>query len=153
MGPISQEEAMEVLTTAMVAHIGVLADGEPYVTPMSYVVDEGRILFRTMPGRKLEAIKESPKVSIEVSQLDEATGDWVSVIVRGNAVESEDEAERARALELLMDKYRQFIGSPLSTGGMHLLGSSPNVVVVSIEEVSGMSSGRGWEHRTRPGRL
>jgi nitroimidazol reductase NimA-like FMN-containing flavoprotein (pyridoxamine 5'-phosphate oxidase superfamily) len=153
MGPISREEAMEVLATAMVAHIGVIADDEPYVTPMSYAVDGDRILFRTMPGRKLEAIKSAPTVSIEVSHLDEATGDWVSVIVRGTAVESEDEADRARVIELLMDKYRDVIGSPLSTGGMHLLGGAPNVVVVSIDEVTGMSSGRGWEHRTRPGRL
>jgi uncharacterized protein len=153
MTPLSREEAMEILTISHVAHIGVIADGEPYVTPMSYVVGEGRILFRTLPGKKLDAIRKSPRVSIEVSELDETTGDWVSVIAKGTAVETDDEALKSKVVEMLMDKYRAIIGSPLSTGGVPLLGGAPHVVVVSLDEVSGMSSGRGWDHRTRPGRL
>jgi nitroimidazol reductase NimA-like FMN-containing flavoprotein (pyridoxamine 5'-phosphate oxidase superfamily) len=153
MTPLSQEEAMEILTFGHVAHIGVIADGEPYVTPMSYVVDGDRILFRTMPGKKLDAIRTFPKVSIEVSRLDETTGDWVSVISKGTAVETDDEALKSKVVQMLMDKYRSIIGSPLSTGGMPLLGGAPHVIVVDLDEVNGMSSGRGWDHRTRPGRL
>ena len=153
MTPLSQEEAMVILTVAHIAHIGVIADGEPYVTPMSYVVDGDRVLFRTMPGRKLDAIRKLPKVSIEVSRLDETTGDWVSVIAKGTAVETDDETLKSKVVEMLMEKYRSIIGSPLSTGGMPLLGGAPHVIVVNLDEVSGMSSGRGWDHRTRPGRL
>ena len=48
---------------------------------MSFVVDDGRILFRTQPGRKLQAMEESPEVCIEACTFDESTGDWLSVIV------------------------------------------------------------------------
>ena len=48
--------------------------GEPYVTPMSFVVDSDRILFRTNPGKRHEAMLENPVVSIEASTFDEETG-------------------------------------------------------------------------------
>ena len=51
MEPISESEARRLLEEEMVAHIGVIVDGEPYVTPMSFVVDGNRILFRTKPGQ------------------------------------------------------------------------------------------------------
>ena len=52
------------------AHIGVLSEGEPYVTPMSFVVDDNRILFRTKPGKRYEAMMKNPVVSIEASTFD-----------------------------------------------------------------------------------
>jgi hypothetical protein len=48
---------------------------------MSFVVDGDRILFRTKPGRRYEAILENPDVSIEASTFDNETGEWSSVFV------------------------------------------------------------------------
>jgi nitroimidazol reductase NimA-like FMN-containing flavoprotein (pyridoxamine 5'-phosphate oxidase superfamily) len=137
----------------MVAHIAVVHDGEPYVTPMSFVVDGRRLLFRTKPGKRFEAIESHPMVSIEVSNFDETSGDWTSVVVRGQAVERTDEQTTARAVQLLMEKYSAVLGSPLGHGGFQPLATFPHVVEVPIEEISGMASGRGFSYRTRPGRL
>ena len=153
MDSISREEALAVLGSAPVAHIGVIEGGEPYVTPMSYVVDGERVLFRTMAGRKLDGIRSNPVVCVEVSKYDNATGDWVSVIVRGTATETEDDEIKTLTITKLLDKYREVVGSPLSPGGMQPMTAFPHVVVVSIDEISGMVSGRGWGHRTKPGRL
>ncbi|HSJ85563.1 MAG TPA: pyridoxamine 5'-phosphate oxidase family protein [Acidimicrobiia bacterium] len=153
MEPISEAEALEFLRDAMVAHIGVIHEGEPYVTPMSFVVDGRRLLFRTKPGKRFEAIESHPKVCIEVSRYDESTGDWTSVLVRGQAVERTDDATTERAVELLREKYSAALGSPLGHGGLQPLASFPHVVEVPIEEISGMASGRGFSYRTRPGRL
>ena len=153
MEPISEAEALEFLRDAMVAHIGVIHEGEPYVTPMSFAVDGRRLLFRTKPGKRFEAIESHPKVCIEVSRYDESTGDWTSVLVRGQAVERTDGATTERAVELLREKYSAALGSPLGRGGLQPLASFPHVVEVPIEEISGMSSGRGFSYRTRPGRL
>lgn len=71
MEPMSEKEAFEFLDASTVSHIGVVSDGLPYVTPMSFVVD----------------------------------------------------------------------------------GGFPHVIGVSIDEISGMCSGRGFSHRARPGRL
>jgi len=153
MEPITEAEALQFLNEAMVAHIGVVQDGEPYVTPMSFVVDRQSILFRTKPGRRFEAIASNPMVCVEVSHFDESTGDWISVVVRGNAVERTDEATTSRTVTLLMDKYRAVLGSPLGHGGLQPMATFPHVIEVPIAEISGMVSGRGFSYRTRPGRL
>jgi nitroimidazol reductase NimA-like FMN-containing flavoprotein (pyridoxamine 5'-phosphate oxidase superfamily) len=153
MEPIDQAEAMQFLTESMVAHIGVVTDGEPYVTPMSFVVEGNRVLFRTKPGKRFEAIEANPVVCIEVSQFDSATGDWTSVVVRGRARERTDDETTALAISLLLEKYYAVVGTPLGHGGLQPMASFPHVIEVPIDEISGMNSGRGFSYRTRPGRL
>ncbi len=153
MEPISEAEAREFLSGEMVAHIGVVSNGEPYVSPMSYVLDGKRLLFRTKPGRRFEALEANPRVSIEVSRFDEATGDWISVIIQGRALERTDTETTTLAVEKLLQKYEQVLGSPLSRDGFQAIPDFPHVVEVSIDEISGMVSGRGFSYRTRPGRL
>ncbi len=153
MEVLTDAEAWDLLTYSPVAHIGVVVDGEPYVTPMSFVVHEGRILFRTKPGRRAAAIAANPAVSIEVSSFDPDNGDWASVVVRGKAVETFDGPLGALTIEKLYEKYRDALGSPLSGGGLQPMASFPHVIVVEVEEISGMASGGGLGARTRPGRL
>lgn len=153
MEELSRNEATELLDSAPVAHLGMIDGDQPYVTPMSFVHDGDRIYFRTVAGRKLAAIKARPKVCIEVSTYDEETGDWASVIVYGTAVETEDEDVKTSVVSMLLEKYETVVGSPLVRGGMRPLEGLPHVVVVEIQEISGMAAGRGWSPKTKPGRL
>lgn len=153
MEPLSQEAALDLLTEGMVGHLGVISGGEPYVTPTSYVVDGSRILFRTQTGRKLDAIEENPKVCLEVARFDEENGNWQSVIVTGIAKEATDRETGERTVQMLFDKYRKMLGSPLDRGGLQLLPGWPRVMVIEIETISGMTSRDGFSSRTRPGRL
>jgi len=154
MEQLTREQALQLLIRQPVAHLGIAIDGEPYVTPMSFVVDDDRILFRTMAGRKLDGIRSNPKVCIEVSSYDEETGDWESVIVRGTASFVDDPSTRQQTIAQLFSKYEKVMGSPLSAGGgLMPLGGHPFVVEVSMDEVSGMSSDGGFRVRTKPGRL
>jgi uncharacterized protein len=153
MNPMTREEAMALLESAPVAHIGVIVNGLPYVTPMSFVVDGNRIMFRTMAGKKLEGMRVNPVVCVEASKFDPDSGEWASVIVMGTASETDDGDTRTMVVGKLLDKYREAIGSPLSRGGLQPLTGLPFVVVVEIDDVSGMVSGSGFGHRTKPGRL
>lgn len=153
MDPISEAEARQFLTEAMVAHIGVVSNGDPYVSPVSFVLDDNRILFRTKPGKRFEAIEANPNVSIEASLFDDETGDWISVIVQGRATERIDPATTDRTVEMLFDKYDTVLGSPLNRDGFQAMATFPHVVEVSIDQITGMVSGRGFSIRTRPGRL
>jgi nitroimidazol reductase NimA-like FMN-containing flavoprotein (pyridoxamine 5'-phosphate oxidase superfamily) len=153
MEPISEQRALEFLKRSLVAHIGVVVDGEPYVTPMSFILEGNRILFRTKPGRRFEGIQTNPIVSIEASTFDDQTGDWTSVIVKGTAAVTDDDATVQGTLTGLYDKYRQVLGSPLGRGGMQPIVSFPHVVAVEIIEISGMASSGPFSPRTRPGRL
>jgi nitroimidazol reductase NimA-like FMN-containing flavoprotein (pyridoxamine 5'-phosphate oxidase superfamily) len=153
MESLTRDEAIEILNGAMVAHLGLVVDGEPYVTPMSFVVDGDQILFRTQPGKKLQAMREHPRICVEVSEFDEESGDWVSVIVNGSAVETKDRGVGELTVQKLFAKYSAALGSPMTSGGLQPMAGLPHVVVVEIEEISGVSSGRGFTMRTRPGRL
>lgn len=153
MNPMTRQEAMALLESAPVAHIGVVDRGTPYVSPMSFVVDGDRIMFRTMAGRRLEAMRANPVVCIEASKFDSDSGEWASVIVMGTAAETDDGEIRTMVVGKLLDKYREAIGSPLSRGGLQPMTALPYVVVVDMTEVSGMVSGSGFGHRTKPGRL
>lgn len=153
MDTITESQAFAFIELAPVAHIGVVSDGEPYVTPMSFVVDGNRILFRTKPGKRFEALQTNPTVSIEVSSYDQEDGDWTSVIIKGTARETTDDATISLTVQKLFEKYREVLGSPLGRSGLQPLSTFPHVVVVDIDEISGMASGGGLEMRTRPGRL
>lgn len=154
MQPITTEEALEVLGRELVAHLGIAIDGVPYVTPMSYVLDGQRILFRTMAGKKLDGIRANPAVCVEVSRFDEETGDWVSVIVSGTARMVDDSDTRQVVIAALFEKYDKVMGSPLSVGGGLIpLGGQPYVIEVPIEEISGLSADGGLRVRTKPGRM
>lgn len=153
MEQMTEAAALQFLEKAPVAHVGVVIDGEPYVSPMSFVLDGNRIMFRTMAGKRLSALGANPVVSIEVCKFDEKSGDWASVIVGGRAKLVEDDDTRQLVMGKLFEKYREALGSPLSRSGLQPLGSLPSVVVVEIEEISGMRSSGLFSSRTRPGRL
>ena len=154
MDSLTRDEALEILASEYVAHLGVISNGAPYVTPMSFVIDGDCILFRTMAGRKLDAIRANPKVCIEVSRYHEETGDWESVIVEGEARLVEEDETRRKLVTLIFDKYEKVMGSPLSGGGgLMPLGGYPQVIEVALGDVVGMSSGRGMSARTKPGRM
>lgn len=154
MEPITREEAFEFLERAPVAHLGMIDGDEPYVTPMSFVIAGDRIYFRTVAGRKLAALETNPAVCVEASSFDEETGDWMSVIATGTAAEADEATVGADVISRLFDKYQTVIGPPLSRGGgAGPVQGPPHILVVEIEEISGMASGRGWSRRTRPGRL
>lgn len=154
MDEISRDEVLDLLNSAPVAHLGMVENGEPYVVPMSFVLVGDRILFRTMAGRKLDAIKSNPAVCLEVTDLDEKSGSWVSVIVKGLAEEVFDDDLKSETVSRLLRKYEEVIGSPLSrNGGLRAIAGLPHVVAMTLDQVSGLSSGRGWSARIRPGRL
>lgn len=150
---MSESEAREFLESSYVIHFAVIADGEPYVTPMSFVVDGDRLLFRTKPGRRFSAIESQPVVSLEASRFDADTGDWMSVIVRGTATEVTDDDTIQKTHDLLFHKYEQAMGPLLSRGAEPGLPLTPHAFEVSIDEISGRVSSRGFSLPTRPGRF
>jgi nitroimidazol reductase NimA-like FMN-containing flavoprotein (pyridoxamine 5'-phosphate oxidase superfamily) len=141
MEAMTLEEATSFLSDALVAHLGLVSNGKPDVSPVAFVVDGGRILFRTKPGNKLDSILENPEVCLEVCSFEESTGDWQSVIVKGRAEEITDPRVGEHAVRLLLEKYASQLGSPMGFGGLQRLGSNPHVIGVVIDQISGTTSG------------
>lgn len=151
MNTLTPVEIAEVLEAARFAHIGVISNGEPYVTPISFVSTGDGVAFRSLTGKRLDAIAANPRVSIEVTNHDAETGAWSSVVASGHAVVIEDTQQEATFIQQLLQRYTESFDSLLgdSAPGM----GKAYVIRVDFDGISGRSSGSYFQPKTRPGRL
>ena len=154
MDELSLERCRQVLEDGWAGHLGVISEGEPYVAPISYVIVDGRICFKTGPGRRAEAIRSSPRVCLETSHFDQSTGYWESVVVWGDAEEITDDLEAQTVISALVSKNGPVLGSPLSPGPNDMGLGEPDIpIALPIETITGRSSGSFFHISSRPGRL
>lgn len=152
MEDLTAAEAKDFLNVLEVLHIAVIDDGEPYVTPISFVVIDGAICFRTGPGRRLRALDAGGRVCLEGSVFEKG-GEWQSVIAWGTARRVEDMDARADVVAAILNKYREATDTLLSPGRPAPMGGEPVVVAVDIDYVTGRRSGHQFGVGTKPGRL
>lgn len=147
---LSAEECQRILADGRVAHIAHTSDGQPYVTPMSYVMVDGDFYFRTGTGRRVDAIRANPRSCVDVTILREGEA-WESVVFWGDARFIDDPDERSRVVAALLRKYHTetAMGSPSPS----MLPVEHPIVAITPESITGRASGGGLTTKTRPGRL
>lgn len=141
-----------LLVNSPVAHIGVVADDDPYVTPISFVWMDDVVWFRTTAGERLKALATHPRVSCEISNFDLTTGHWESVIVTGDARVVDDHVEEADMMRAVREKYRRITRSALELPP-DVLPLEGYVIAIHPVAVSGRASNPGLVKRDLPGRL
>lgn len=151
MNTLTPQEIAEVIAGARFAHIGVISDGEPYVTPISFVSLGDGIAFRSLTGKRLDAIAANTRVSFEITEHNPDTGSWRSVIASGNAVVVEDTQQEAAIIQKLLSRYAESFNSLLGDTGPSF--SKAYVIKVEFDHITGRSSGTFLQPKTRPGRL
>lgn len=82
---LDREECLDLLRTVPVGRLGLSMSALPVVLPVSFVVDEDRVIVRTSAGTKLDAALAGAVVAFEADDYDVATGDAWSVLVRGSS--------------------------------------------------------------------
>lgn len=152
MEPLSTEATLDLLVNGKIAHIGVIDGEEPYVSPVSYVVIEQEFCFRTGSGRRVDAIRENPIISIEIVRTRD-DGGWECVIARGDSYEVDDARKAQSIVSALLRKYSAEIGSPLSSGARGPVEDAAVIVCARLSDISGRTSGTWFSIPTRPGRL
>lgn len=96
-------------------HLGRVAvdDGDgPVVIPVNYLVDRGRVVFRTDEGTKLQAAQAGAPAGFEVDDVDERRRSGWSVLVRGTLAPITEEAELERLRRLPL---HPFVGGEKAT--------------------------------------
>lgn len=147
---LTVEECRRILAEGRIAHIACTSEGEPYVTPMSYVIIEGDLYFRTGPGRRVNALREQPHVCVEVTIL--RGGDaWESALFWGRARFVEDSTTRSEVVAALLRKYHT--ESALGASTPSVLPKEHPIVAITPQRLTGRASGGGLTPKTRPGRL
>lgn len=153
MEELSFARCLAILESEAVGHVAVLDADGPYVSPVSYVVFDGTIYFRTGPGRRLRAITKDPRVCFEVSAYGPEGGIWESVVGFGSARLIDEDQVAQRVIHELFSKYSAILGSPLTRGSAKPLPEPGIVVGITFNEMTGRTSGSWFSIPTRPGRL
>ncbi|MDR2514119.1 MAG: pyridoxamine 5'-phosphate oxidase family protein [Christensenellaceae bacterium] len=115
----------EIIRGCDVLRLGLNDGGYPYVVPLNFGFEmlDGLPVFYfhcALEGKKLELIKNDPRAFFELDRAhrlvlsDDAarcTMEYESVMGRGLCAFIEDEAEKLRALRLLLGQYREGAGN------------------------------------------
>lgn len=138
-------------------HLAVVSEGEPYITPISFVAvapeDDapGSIRFRTVTGRRMSAMAEGGRVCIEAANVNPDTGSWISVLAWGHQRPEVTPAEEQETIAALLRKYHTNDENPFRLPAPTLI--DPTVVIIEVDTISGRASGQGLRPGLRPGRL
>ena len=89
---IPREECLLLLGSQKVGRLGFVVGDQPLILPVNYAIAGDVILFRTVPGTKLEATAGA-KVAFEVDDVDARTGTGWSVVVQGVAQEMTNDVD------------------------------------------------------------
>ncbi len=111
----SREQMEDILSRVSVGRLGLAAKDGPYVVPLNFAYNDGHIYFHTgLEGKKLDIIRENPRVCFEVDEMLELvpneqpclfTAYYRSVVAMGTARLVESDEQKLKALELLLEKY------------------------------------------------
>lgn len=138
---LSEEESYALLRDKRLARLGCVAGVEPYVVPLSYVFDDHSVLSHSLPGRKLTAMRENPRVCVQVDDIKDLCS-WKSVIAYGRYEEIIEPAERALALNHLLSSFPKL--TPVeSLSAEDAAAPAPVVFRIRVESITGISE--GWE--------
>ena len=113
----SREEMEKLLREEDIGYLGLSLDGYPYVVPLNYHYDNGRIVFHCgLKGKKLDYLKTNPRVCYTVGRQlggvrEHASGnlchvDSDSVICYGRARMLDEIEERQAALNAFNRRFK-----------------------------------------------
>jgi nitroimidazol reductase NimA-like FMN-containing flavoprotein (pyridoxamine 5'-phosphate oxidase superfamily) len=139
-------EAIDLLRRSQVGRLATSLGDRPYVVPLHFVYDDGRIYFHcARKGKKMEYIMGNPNVCFEVDELlglrpGKGPCDWGtryrSAIAYGRARVLLEESEKVEALNKLLEKY--------AGRGCKIHEAPEDVAVVEIE-IEGITGKRDFD--------
>ena len=145
------EQAAEILTQGVVAHVGFVEDGMPFVIPLSYHYDadapESIYLHGSIRSRAMEILGSGEPVCVTVTLTDglvysrkamNHSMNYRSVVLFGKGSEVTDEREKFDLFDAMVQRYfpGRTVGTDYNTPPPADLGVTA-LVKVAIEEWSG----------------
>lgn len=106
MEELSPNECRRLLARATLGRIGITVDALPSILPVNYVMHDGAIVFRTVPGTNLNAATANAIVAFQVDNYRQRGGayGW-SVLARGIAARIIDPSEHFAAHGLPLQSW------------------------------------------------
>jgi hypothetical protein len=106
---ISENECLEVLSRASMGHLGCAQDDQPYIVPVYFAYEPGKVYLFSTHGKKIEWMRANPKVCLEVEET-RSQSDWVTVLANGRYEElpAPQYAEELAHARKLLEKRSQW---------------------------------------------
>ncbi len=108
-------ELEAILRSGRVCHLGMIAEGRPYVIPLSYGYAEGAVwIHGAREGLKWDCLRANPEVCLQVETDVETLADgdpceysvrYRSVVAFGTAEMLEDPEERLKGLRIVAEAF------------------------------------------------
>jgi nitroimidazol reductase NimA-like FMN-containing flavoprotein (pyridoxamine 5'-phosphate oxidase superfamily) len=133
---LNDSEAWAVINAGRMGHLGCIDHDEPYVVPINYLAEDGRIYSHSLPGRKISALRAHARACLQVDQIQNDFH-WQSAIAFGSYEEVNDDLKRTDVLRQLLDRFPEL--TPVES---HLARDGEWDVVVyclRIDKVTGMA--------------
>jgi len=144
---MAEAECRAVLERQRLCVVSVVDDGEPYAVPVFYGFDGATLYLGTSEGRKTRALDANSRVYILVTEV--GPGDaWRSVALAGHARTLTTEAERQRAIEVLIAHNRRVRESTGTTSAQPRRVGGGRILCVEDASISGRSL--GWSGDSSP---
>jgi len=139
MKMLTDEEIRKLLHGARVARLGCIVNGEPYVVPINYHLEDNHLYSHSLPGMKIFALRQNPQACVQVDEIEDDLR-WRSAIAFGKYEEIIKPNQRADVLAKLLHKFPML--TPVESA-IAIDGSSPPVIVfrITIERLTGVSEG------------
>jgi len=103
---MDQPEIDDLLRRGIVGRLAMVTSEGPYVVPLGYVFENGRIGFHSSPrGRKVESFGKDHRVCFEVDEANPEITQYKSVLIFGTIEETRDRETKLRILKGLVEKY------------------------------------------------
>ena len=140
---MSMDKIEELLTRALAGRLGMSKDNQPYVVPVCFVYQGGKIYFHSARhGRKMDFMRANPTVCFQVDEHSlvssskpcKFTMNYHSVVAVGHVRFLADANEKLKILKILVRKYdRDNLAELLSEKKTRRV----EVGEISVTEISG----------------
>jgi nitroimidazol reductase NimA-like FMN-containing flavoprotein (pyridoxamine 5'-phosphate oxidase superfamily) len=117
---LDADQCWEQLAAQQLGRLAVSVGGHPDIFPVNYVVNDGRLFFRTAEGSKLASLAVNEAVAFEIDGFEIEENTVWSVVLHGHSriVSNDDEAALLENLPLVpwnLSEKLHFIEITVST--------------------------------------
>lgn len=137
----------EILQTALICRIGMIAGDRPYIVPMNFAYhDQCLYLHSAREGRKIEILKKNKQICFEIEQQTELVKSddpckwsmrYLSIIGFGRAFLIDDILAKKASLDIIMQKYSSQQSFEYPDNALNKI----LIIKIEIDEMTGKKAG------------
>jgi len=139
MRALCDVEVRALLHSAKMGRLGCVVNGEPYVVPINYAIEDESIYSHSLPGRKIDALRTNRRACLQVDEIQNDFN-WRSVIAFGNFEEIRNPSERGSVLRKLLSRFPML--TPVESSIAQDAAAPDSVVFrIRIDRITGVAEG------------